>query len=278
MTNVHPTAVVSKQCRIGTDVEIGPYCAITGDVTLGDGVRLVNNTVITGEYGPVVIGARTQVYSYACIGFPGQDVKFKPGMPSAGISIGAECIIREHATVHAATKTERPTLVGDRAFLMVGSHVGHDARVGNDVVLVNAVALGGHADVGDRAILGGGAVVHQFGRIGRLAFIGGGAALSADIPPFCLATGRNHLNGINVVGLRRAGMPREHITLIRRAFREVFKGNMSRSEMLKHLSEIGRDCPPVMEMHEFVATCKRTIAPFRSHALTASAEAEPASV
>lgn len=279
MSKVHPTAIVSDECEIGPGVEVGPYCVIRGRVTLGEGVRLIGNATLAGECGSVVIGPRTTVFPYVCIGFPGQDLKFKPGMKSAGVTVGADCILRENVTIHSATKEDRPTAIGDRVFMMVCSHVGHDARVGNDVTMVNNVALGGHSDVADRVIMGGGSVLHQFARIGRMAFISGGSAFSADVPPYCLGSGRNGILGLNLVGLRRAGIPRDQITIIRQAFREVLKPVVPRAEALQRLEELGRSCPPVLDIHRFITESKRSIAAYRTHSRNNElSSAEPAEV
>jgi UDP-N-acetylglucosamine acyltransferase len=212
-------------------------------------------------HGPVTIGEGTVIYPFATIGFPAQDFKFKLGDPTAGVSIGNGCIIREHATVHAATGQVTPTTVGDRVFMMVNSHLGHDSKVGNDVVLVNNSAVGGHAQLGDGVTLGGAGLIHQHTRVGRLVFVSGGAGSSMDVPPFCLVPERNRIGGLNLVGMRRAGISREHITLVRQAFREALRPVVQRQEMVDILDRIGKDCPPVMEMADFVRDAKRSIVP-----------------
>ena len=256
MPKIHPTAIVSPECVLGEDVEIGPYCIVSGKVTLGAGVRLIANVHING---PVEIGAATQLFPGACVGFPGQDYKFKLGDATAGVRIGANCILREGATVHAATKIENPTTVGDRVFMMAMSHVGHDSKVGNSVILVNSALVAGHAQVFDNATMSGNSALHQFNRIGRLAFIGGGCALSTDVPPFCIGVGRNRLVGINVVGMRRNGISRDHITQVRAAYREAFRSGLNRIDMLSSLEGLGRDCPPVMDKADIVRPAKRTV-------------------
>jgi UDP-N-acetylglucosamine acyltransferase len=255
---IHPTAIVGRECELGEGVEVGPYCIVSGRVKLAPGVRLLSHVQISG---PVEVGENTKIYPFASLGFPPQDVKWKDGNPTAGVKIGRDCVIRENVTIHLASKTERPTTVGDTCFLMVASHLGHDARIGNNVTLVNNVLLAGHSEVGDSVTLGGGAGVHQFTRIGRLAFISGLVGVAMDVPPFCVSGARNTLHGLNLVGLRRAGMPRDHVTLLRKAFRSAFRVQLPRKEMLAVLRDLGRDCPPIMEMAEFVATAKRAIAP-----------------
>jgi len=256
MAKIHPTSIVSRESELAEDVEIGPFCIITGPVRLGPGTRLLSHVCLNG---PLTMGEGNLVYPGVCIGFPGQDVKFKLGDPTPGVRIGAQNIFREHVTIHAATKPDAPTTIGNRVFMMACGHVGHDARVADNVVMVNNSALGGHAEVQESATLGGGALIHQFGRVGKLSMIGGGCALSNDLPPYCLVYHPDLLIGINQVGCRRSGMPREHITRLRAAFRRVFWRQVTNTERLAILRELGRDCPPVLDMATFIEQSKRPI-------------------
>jgi UDP-N-acetylglucosamine acyltransferase len=258
MPQVHPTSVVSRETELADDVVIGPYCMLTGRVRLGAGVRLMGNNYVNG---PVTIGARTVVYPFACLGFEPQDVKFKPGMRTAGVEIGADGLIREHVTIHAATSETVPTRLGDRAFMMVNTHLAHDCQVGDGVTMVNGSGAAGHSVIGNNVTLGGNAVIHQFCRIGRLVMMSGDCAVSLDVPPFCMVNERNRIGGLNQVGLRRSGMPREHITELRRAFRDVLRVPLPRKEAVAILRERGATCPPVMELAEFIAASKRGITP-----------------
>jgi len=259
MPEIHPSAVVGKACELADDVVIGPHCVLQGRVRLGPGARLIAAVHLNG---PVEVGEGTEVYPGACLGFPGQDLKFKAGMPTAGVRIGRSCIIREHVTVHAATNDHTPTTVGDRCFMMACSHLGHDARIGNDVTMVNGSGLAGHAQVGDNATLSGAAVIHQFTRVGRLAFMSGGTGVSMDVPPFCMVPERQRIAGINLVGMRRLGISREEITRVREAFRQVFRpGDLSKEEMIERLEELGKGSPAVLEMAAFVRESKRAICP-----------------
>lgn len=258
MHAIHPTAIVSPETILGEDVEIGPFCVLEGDVRLGNGVKLLGNVRLAG---PVTIGAETMLYPGACVGFPGQDFKFKPGMPTAGVKIGEKCILREHVTVHAATKVDRPTTVGNNVMMMACSHVGHDGTVGNNVVMVNGSLVAGHATLADQVILSGIVAVHQFCRVGRLAFGSGGAVTSTDIPPFCVFQERNRLGGVNLVGMRRSGIPREQIKLVMHAYKQVLHSPSVVAEMLETLDRLGAGCEPVMEIRRFIAEAKRPIAP-----------------
>ncbi|MBS0198600.1 MAG: acyl-ACP--UDP-N-acetylglucosamine O-acyltransferase [Planctomycetes bacterium] len=260
--SIHPTAFVSKECELGDGVEIGPFCVLAGRVQLGAGVRLVASVHITG---PARIGAGTTLYPGVCIGFPPQDYKFKLGDVTAGVTIGENCLLREHVTVHAATKTDTPTQIGNNVMMMATSHAGHDARVGNNVILANSCLLAGHSLVQDSAILSGNSAVHQFTRIGRMAFISGLCGTSCDVPPFCVLGSRNVIHTVNLVGLRRSGVPRDEVTAVRNAFWHVLRKTLTKPDMIAQLEARGKHSPLVAEMARFVAEAKRPIARGPSH-------------
>jgi len=263
MPEIHPSSIVSKEFDLASDVVIGPNCLLIGKGSIGGGSRLIANVTLNG---PIVIGQRSELYPGVCLGFGPQDVKFKPGMPTAGVLIGDDCLIRESVSIHASTKTDIPTRIGNRVFMMVGSHVGHDGRVDDDVVMVNQTALGGHCHVATKATIGGGAMIHQFGRVGRLAFVSGLSAISCDTPPFCVAHSRNILGGLNLVGMRRNGITSDAITNVREAFRVALKPNYPRQQTLDLLAPLAEKCAEVAELLEFYATAKRASIKFATSA------------
>jgi len=249
MAAVHATAIVEPGARLGADIEIGPYCVIGSDVELGDGVVLVSHVVVAGR---TKIGPRTRVYPFASIGHPPQDLKFK-GEPSR-LEIGADNVIREHVTMNPGTAGGGLlTQVGDHCLFMVGSHVAHDCRLGNHVVMANNATLGGHVEVDDWAILGGLAAVHQFVRIGKHAIIGGMSGVENDVIPYGSAMGdRARLGGLNIVGLKRRGFDRNALHDIRRAFRLLFADEGTMVERLADVAELFPDNEPVMEIVRFI--------------------------
>lgn len=197
--DIHPTAVVEPGARLGAGCRIHAHAVITRHCDLEDHVV---------------------VHPFAVLGGDPQDLSFDPRLESR-VHISARTVIREHVTVNRATKPEGVTRIGADCFLMTASHVAHDCQIGDRVVIANAVLMGGHVRVGDRTFLGGGAVIHQFCRIGTGAMIGGGARISRDVAPFCLATERNALIGLNVVGLRRTGIKGGIFREIKRAFHDM---------------------------------------------------------
>jgi UDP-N-acetylglucosamine acyltransferase len=197
--SIHPTAIVEDGARLGAGCLIHAHAIVTRHVVLGEGVV---------------------VHPFAVLGGDPQDLKFDPSL-ATGVRIRARTVIREHVTVHRATRPDGWTEVGADCFLMVGSHVAHDCRLGDRVIMANAVLLAGHVDIGDGAFLGGGALIHQFTRVGEGAMVGGAARVSRDVPPFSMSTERDEIVGLNVVGLRRRGLPRTTVEELKAAFRAV---------------------------------------------------------
>ena len=251
MANIHATAVVDPSAKLGTNVEIGPFCMIGPDVELGDGVVVHSHAVITGR---TTLGPECKVFPFASIGQAPQDVKFH-GEPST-LTIGAKTIIREHATVNPGTEGgHMSTKVGSNCLLMIGAHVAHDCEVGNSVTLVNGATLGGHVTIGDGAIIGGLSAVHQFVRIGAYAFIGGMSGITADVIPFGMAIGnRANLCGLNIVGLKRKGFPRDQIHELRQAYRMLFSTEGTLKERLEDVESMFSTNPLTKQVIEFIKT------------------------
>lgn len=248
-TAIHPTAIVDKGAEIGRDVEIGPFCIIGPNVVLKDGVKLLSNVTIDGH---TEIGEATRIYPYAVLGMPPQDFKYKGG--ATRLIIGARNLIREHCTMHPGTEVGRgETRVGDDGFFMVGVHIAHDCIVGNHVALANHVAVAGYAVIGDHVISGGHTGVTQFTRIGRHAFLGGMALANADVIPYGFVT-RNpaHLEGINLVGLKRRGFARDVIRELRTAYRLLFAEEGTFQERITDVAQLYPDNAPVKEIIEFI--------------------------
>ena len=249
MTEIHPTAVIEKRAGIGTGVSVGPYCCIGPDVTIGDGSRLVSHVVIDGH---TTIGANTHIYPFASIGLQPQDMKYQG--EASELVIGANNIIREHVTMNPGTKGGgMVTRIENNCLFMVASHVAHDCKIGNHVIMANNATLGGHVEVGDWAILGGLAAVHQYVRIGPHAMVGGMSGVEQDVIPYGSVVGnRAQLAGLNVIGLRRRGFSRSEIAALRKAYRLLFAEEGSLGERLDDVSEMYRDNQAVMEIVDFI--------------------------
>ena len=217
--SIHPTSVVDPASEIGEHVEIGPFCVVGGNVTLHDGVRLHSHVVVEGD---TTIGAKTEVFPFASLGHRPQDLKFQG--ERTRLVIGEGNVIREHVTMNPGTEGGGAvTQVGDQGLFMVGSHVAHDCRIGNQVILANNATLAGHVSLGDSVIVGGLSAIHQFVRVGKHAFIGGMTGVEFDVIPYGMVLGeRGFLGGLNLVGLRRRGFDREAIHSLRKAYRMIF--------------------------------------------------------
>ena len=249
MSTIHPTAVVAAQSKLGNNVAIGPYCVIGPGVEIGDGVRLVSHVVIDGR---TRIGPNTHVYPFASLGHQPQDLKYK-GEPSE-LEIGANNIVREYVTMNPGTEGGGMlTRIGNNCLFMVGTHVAHDCKIGNNVILANNATLGGHVEVMDFAILGGLSAVHQFCRIGQHAMVGGMSGVEQDVIPYGSVVGnRARLAGLNVVGLKRRGFSRADITLLRKAYRLLFAEEGTLAERLADVAEMYKETEAVMDIVEFI--------------------------
>ncbi len=216
---IDPTARVVDGARIGEGVQIGPYCLVGPQVELKSGVRLLGHVNVTGV---TTIGDDTIVYPFCSLGTPPQSVHYRGG--ATQLFIGARCELRESVTMNTGTEDGGGiTRVGQRCFFMVGSHVGHDCQVGDDVTFANNAVLGGHVSVGDHTFLGGHVAIHQFVRIGEGVMMAGMSAARDDIIPFGFALGQTGaLVGLNVVGLRRRGVTRAQMHQLRQAYRSLF--------------------------------------------------------
>ena len=251
---MHPTAVVHPGAVLGAGVEIGPYCVVESGVRLEDGVRLAPYVHLSGSTS---VGEGTSIGTGSAIGGAPQDGKYK-GEPSA-VRIGARCTLFEHVTVHRATGEGRETVIEDGAMLMAGSHVAHNARVGEGAILVNNAAIGGHTEIGARAFISAGAGVHQFCRVGRLTLVGGNAAVTRDAPPFSIVTGAYPLRwrAPNTVGLRRAGFSAEDRDALRHALARLFVHGASPVVAARELER--HPIATVRELAAFVLASKRGV-------------------
>lgn len=217
--SVHPTALVEDGAVLGAGVEVGPFCHVGPRAILEDGVRLLAHVTVTGI---TTIGARTVVHPQAALG--GESQIRGNDFTGGRLVIGPDCVLREMVSMNVGSrKGGGITQVGARGYFMANSHVGHDCHVGDDVTFANSVALGGHVIIGDHVIFGGLAAVQQFCRVGQGAMIGGLTGVNRDVIPYAMAFGDHvELAGLNLIGLKRRGLPRQTINAMRGTFRHVF--------------------------------------------------------
>ncbi len=249
---IHPTAAVNPDAVLADDVEIGPFAVIGDEVVIGARSVIQSHVVLEGS---VRIGARSVIGRGSIVGGPPQDLGFKPATRSS-VDIGDENVIREHCTIHRGTAEGSATTIGNGNFLMAGAHVGHNCRVGNGVIIANNCLLGGYVTIDDRAFLGGGTTFHQNMHVGRLVITQGSSAFSKDIPPFLLAAERNFVFGVNVLGLRRAGMTGAERDEIKRAFKLLYRSGLNVRQALGKAAETEFG-PLGREFFEFVANAQK---------------------
>lgn len=253
-TSIHPSAVVEKGAELGTGVRIGPFCHVSAEAVLGDNVELIGHATILG---PTTLGSDCQVYPTAVLGGAPQNQKHKGGRTT--LTIGSGCVIREGVTVHRGTDVSLgKTTVGNNCLLMAYSHVAHDCTVGNNVNMANYACLGGHVEIGDHVIMSGYAAVHQFARVGHHAFLAGFAAVAGDVIPFGMAMGdRARLRGLNVVGMKRAGMARSELMQLRRAYRMLFSHERTLAENIELVRQEFAESAAVSDILDFIGSRER---------------------
>lgn len=256
---IHPSAILEGDIRLADDVIIGSGCILSAPpqsaITIGTGTRLIGNAYL---HGPLTLGERNTIYPFVTLGMSPQDLKWDPNVPGAGLVIGSGNTFRESVTINRATSHETPTRVGNNNYWMINSHAGHDCIVGNNCIFANGTLLAGFVRVDDRVITGGNATIHQFCRVGRGAMLSGTMGMSLDLPPFFMLTAGNVAGSINLIGLRRSGMPSEDIDMVKWVYRTLYRDGMSIKKATEALRERA-DHPLVCEYIEFIESSKRGI-------------------
>lgn len=250
MTHIHPTACVEPGAKLAASAKIGPFCHVGPQVELGERVELLSHVVIAGR---TAIGEGSRVFPFASIGHQPQDLKYNG--EESRLVIGRDNIIREGVTMNPGTTGGgMVTVVGDGCLFMVGAHVAHDCRIGNQVVMVNNATLAGHVVVGDCAILGGLSAVHQHVRVGQHAMIGGVTGVERDVIPYGMVVGdRARLSGVNITGMQRRGFSREEIQALRTAYQMLFGSeNGTFAERLDEVERRFPDIRPVDDVLRFI--------------------------
>jgi UDP-N-acetylglucosamine acyltransferase len=254
--DIHPTAVVHPGARLGPGVRVGPFAVVGQGVCLGEDVEVGPHVVLEGA---LELGARCQIHAGAAIGLPPQDLKWKPGTPS-GARIGEGTVVREYATIHRATTPNGWTVIGRDCYLMAQSHVAHDCQVGDRVILTGFTGLTGFVQVGDAAVISGLTGIHQFVRIGTLAFVGGCSRISQDVPPYFIVEGNPAaVRGVNIVGLRRAGVSAASRLNLQRAYKILYRSGHAPGAALDRIRADVEPSPEIEQLCDFIASSKRGI-------------------
>lgn len=257
---IHPTAVVSKEAEIAEGVEIGPYCVIMGRTKIGKGTLLESNVTLGSRFGVLEVGENNTFSAGAVIGGPPQDLTYK-NEPTR-LKIGDNNTIREFVTLNIATnKADKETTIGNNNYLMAYTHVGHDCKIGNHVVIANNTHLAGHTVIEDRVTIGGMCAFNQFTLVGKLSFIAGASVVNKDILPFSKAQGNYAVSrATNKIGLQRNGFTAEETENVHRAIRIMLMGSDTVDEGIARIQSECVPSEPISYFINFVKSSKRGIA------------------
>lgn len=255
MADVHPSARVDPKAQLAKDVQIGPGCVIGPDVKVGTGTKIETGAVLERW---VSIGKNCQIFPYAIIGTAPQDTKYKGAR--SYVRIGDNNIIREFTTIHRGTDEESATVVGNDSYLMAYCHLGHNAKVGNNVMMINGANLGGWVVLEDMAYISAFVMIHQFIRIGELTLVGPLSRPTLDVPPYLLTNGNPlKTHGLNVVGLQRAGVSDDVTRSLKQCYRLLSRSKLNISEALKKIEKEVEQNEKVKHFVEFIRTSKKGI-------------------
>jgi UDP-N-acetylglucosamine acyltransferase len=254
---IHQSAIIDPKAEIAPDAEIGAFSIIGAGARIGSGTRIGHHVVIQGD---TTIGRDNRIFHFCSLGEEPQDKKYK-GEPTA-LEIGDGNTIREYCTFSRGTIQDGGvTRIGNDNWIMAYSHIAHDCQVGSHTIIANSSALAGHVVVHDHAVLGGSTLVHQFCKIGAHVMTAGGTVLFKDVPPYVTVGGGVHAepHGINAEGLKRRGFSAETIAEIKRAYKTLYKSNLTLEEAKIELAEQRKTCPEIGLFLDFLDTSTRGI-------------------
>lgn len=251
---IHPTAIIAPGAEVDSSCDIGPYSVIDANVKLGANCRVGPHVHLTGH---TLIGANNAFHAGAVIGDAPQDAKYNRADPTR-LRIGDNNVFREHVTVHRSNKLAEDTIIGSGNFLMAHSHVGHNSILGNNIIVANGALIAGHVTIDDRAFISGNCLIHQFVRVGTLALMQGGSAISKDLPPYTIARGDNGICGLNVIGLRRAGVGAADRAELKRLYHALFRSTLPFRHAVDAAMTDFRS-PTATAMLDFVRASKRGV-------------------
>ena len=253
---IHPQAIIDPSAIIADGVSIGPFTVIGANVEIGEGSTIGSHVVIDG---PTRIGCDNKIYSFAAIGGDPQDKKYA-GEPTR-LEIGDRNVIREYCTISRGTVQDNSvTRIGDDNWIMATVHIAHDCQVGNHTIFANSVTLAGHVTIGDYVILGGFTLVHQFCQLGAHCFTAMNSVISKDVLPFLMVSG--HMakpHGLNTEGLKRRGFSSESLAELRRAYKTIYRSNLTLEQAMEQLEPQSQSCKEVGQLLEFLKGTTRGI-------------------
>ncbi|MCX8010446.1 MAG: acyl-ACP--UDP-N-acetylglucosamine O-acyltransferase [Ignavibacteria bacterium] len=253
MTDIHPTAIVSKKAKLGENVVVSPFATINDDVEIGDDSFIGPHVVI---YNGARIGKQVRIFQGASISHIPQITGFKD--TASLCIIGDGSTIHEFVTIHKASKEGTQTYIGKNVLMMAYSHLAHDCYIGDNAIIANAVQIGGYVSIGEWAIIGGATPVHQFCKIGRHCMIGGGFTVSKDVPPYILAAGDPlRFAGLNFTGLKRRGFSPEQLDKLKKIFFVLYESKLNISQAKEKIIEQFAGEPFADEVIEFINQSKR---------------------
>lgn len=252
---IHSTGVVESGATIGNNVSIGAYSFIGPEVVIKDNVKIAQNVVIVGR---TIIGENTKIYPFNVIGTPAQDLKY-PDFEEGSLVIGQNNIIREKCSIHAGTP-EHGTVIGNNNYIMAETHIGHDCKIGNHVIIAS-VGLAGHVEIEDYVVLGAKSGFHQFCRIGRYAMVAGVSAITKDVPPFALSENErpNEFAGLNIIGLKRRGFSKDDLHSIRQIYDFLYSMQGAVADRIQPLLDKFPDNKFAKEIAAFLEKSKRNL-------------------
>ncbi len=253
MSNIHPTAIIHPSAKIDPSTVVGPYAVIGEDVQIGKNNHIGPFCVIENT----TMGDNNELIASCFVGVKPQDLSYKGEHTRVVMGNGNK--IRECVTIHRSTFVDKPTTLGDNNLLMANSHLAHDVHMGNNCIIANSTGIAGHVIVEDRVVMSGMVGVHQFSRVGTMAMISGGAMIPVDVPPYCIAQGeRAKLVGLNIIGMRRAGLNRQVMLEIKRAFKLMFRSGKRLEEAMNELEQ-AKPCQEVQHLIDFCRASERGV-------------------
>lgn len=249
---IHPTALVEKGAEFDVDVEIGPYCIVSGRSKLGKNTKLHSHVV---TYGIFECGENNEFYPFCVMGAPPQDLSYKN--EDTYVTIGHNNVFRESCTVHRGTPKDKGyTKIGNYNFIMAYCHFAHDNVVGNHVIMANQAACSGHVTVGNHVVIGGQSGVAQWCRLGDYSFVGGISAIRRDLPPYMCAKEFSQVSGPNIVGLKRNGISEENVRLASELYKILYLRNLRTEKAVEEIEDKHKNNPFAQTFIKFIRETK----------------------